>query len=302
MTDARSLTHDLGGKWMRSYGTAPCPVCQPERRKQQNALTLHNGSDGRLLLHCKKHGCSFIDILAAAGVNQGEYRPPDPAMVAKRERAARAEAQKRASQAARCWQEAKPITGTPAERYLRSRGITCELPETLRYHPSCWHVSGKRLPAMVALIEGTDLCAVHRTYLHTDGTGKAEADPVKAMLGSTSGGAVRLTHTQGPIVITEGIETALSLASGLLPPPVTVWAALSTSGMRGLRLSCGGSSGSSDGACSDLIIAPDGDAPGRAAAHDLAARAHNLGWNVTMLPAPDGQDWNDILMMNGAVT
>jgi hypothetical protein len=58
MTDARTLTMALGGRWWRSYGSAPCPVCQPERRKDQNALTLRDGRD-RLLAHCKKSALRF---------------------------------------------------------------------------------------------------------------------------------------------------------------------------------------------------------------------------------------------------
>ena len=27
-----------------------------------------------------------------------------------------------------------------------------------------------------------------------------------------------------------------------------------------------------------------------------------LGWTVSLLPAPDGRDWNDILMLKGAAT
>src|SRR5436190_625404 len=33
------------------------------------------------------------------------------------------------------WREARLITGTPAEQYLRNRGITGALPRSLRYHP-----------------------------------------------------------------------------------------------------------------------------------------------------------------------
>jgi len=57
-----------------------------------------------------------------------------------------------------------PIGGTIAETYLRGRGITCDLPGTLRYHPSCWHASAKRLPALVALVEGADGFAVLRRW------------------------------------------------------------------------------------------------------------------------------------------
>ncbi|SHL70561.1 hypothetical protein SAMN05443432_102296 [Roseovarius litoreus] len=45
MTDAANLTRELGGKWLRRYGSAPCPVCQPERRKGQSALPAPDGRD-----------------------------------------------------------------------------------------------------------------------------------------------------------------------------------------------------------------------------------------------------------------
>ena len=50
-----------------------------------------------------------------------------------------------------------------------------------------------------------------------------------------------------------------------------------------------------------LTVATDGDEAGRAAGHALAERAAALGWAVSLLPAPDGRDWNDILAMKGAV-
>lgn len=289
MSDARDLTRALGGKWYRRYGAAPCPVCQPQREKGQNALTLADGRDGRLVLDCKKSACAFTDILAAAGVRSGDYMPPDAATLAKREAERRAEAQRRALQASYLWKEAQPIVGTLAETYLRTaRGITCDLPQALRFHGSCWHgPTAKRYPALVALIEGGDGVAVHRTYLRADGSGKAALDPAKMMLGATSGGAARLAQGPGPLVVAEGIETALSLASGLLRGPATVWAALSTSGIRGLRL---------PDHPGRLTIAPDGDTPGRESANALAIRAHALGWQVSLLPAPDGRDWNDIQM------
>lgn len=285
MNDARSITAALGGRWHGRYGVAPCPVCQPERRRGQDALTLSDGT-GKLLAHCKRLGCGFREILAAAGIAPGTFTPPDPFTIAQREAERRAEAVKRAWQAERLWREAQPIGGTIAETYLRGRGITCDLAATLRFHPGCWHsATARRYPAMVALVEGGGGFAVHRTYLRGDGSGKADIDPAKAMLGATAGGAVRLTEGPGPLVVAEGIETALSLASGLLRAPATVWAALSTSGIRGLAL---------PDCPARLTIAPDGDEPGRSAAHALAERAHALCWQVSLLPAPEGLDWNDV--------
>jgi hypothetical protein len=68
--DPAQLAADLGGTWHRHYGVAPCPVCQQQGRKDQNALTI-NLKDEKLLLHCKKGHCDFKDILTAAGIAPG---------------------------------------------------------------------------------------------------------------------------------------------------------------------------------------------------------------------------------------
>ena len=288
MIDAQTLTVAAGGIWHGRYGTAPCPVCQPERRKGQTALTLTDGTL-RLLLNCKKSACAFHDIAAALGITPGSFTPPDPATLAQRDAEKRQEAAKRAAQARAIWQEAVPIRGTIAETYLRGRGITCALPDTLRFHREAWHgPTARRLPALVARVDGGAGFAVHRTWLRADGTGKAPVDPPKAMLGACAGGAVRLACGQDALAVAEGIETALSLLCGPLTGSVAVWAALSTSGMACLRLAA---------APGKLIVATDRDdrGAGQAAGHKLAERAAALGWAVTMFPAPDGRDWNDVL-------
>lgn len=287
MNDAREVTLALGGRWHGRYGTAPCPVCQPEGRREQNALTLADGKAG-LLAHCKRAECDFLDILGAAGLRSDDYCAPDLSRIAQRHTEAKAQAEKRAMTAKRLWAETQPITGTVAENYLRGRGISCALPDTLRFHSHCWHgPSESRWPAMVALVEGGEGFAVHRTYLRPDGSGKAElAGGDKLMLGATAGGAVRLSGGVSRLVVAEGIESALSLLCGLLAEPATVWAALSTSGLRSLRLPENPSR---------LVIAGDGDQPGREAAHALATRAHTLGWSVAMLDPGNGADFNDVL-------
>ena len=60
--DAQTLTRQLGGTWHGGAGKAPCPVCQPERRRDQTALSLKDGKNGALLLYCFKSGCSFEDL------------------------------------------------------------------------------------------------------------------------------------------------------------------------------------------------------------------------------------------------
>lgn len=301
MTEAERITRALKGHWHRAYGVCFCPAHANTRTP---ALRVSEGRDGRLLLLCSA-GCDFravLDALRGLGLVEGQGTVPqtDPAELARLRAQEAAEAEKREAQALACWREARAIGGTIAEAYLRRRGITCALPATLRFHPGCWHPAARRLPALVALVEGASRAAVHRTYLRADGSGKAEVEPAKAMLGATAGGAVRLAHVAAgagasapavPLVVAEGIETALSLASGLLRGPATIWAALSTSGMTGLAL---------PPRPGRLTIATDGDAPGRAAGHALAERATALGWTVSLLPAPDGRDWNDILAKKGA--
>jgi hypothetical protein len=59
--------------------------------------------------------------------------------------------------------------------------------------------------------------------------------------------------------------------------------------MRGLRLP------PSPGRLTVATDSEDGGA-GLAAGHDLAERAHALGWQVLLLHAPRGYDWNDVLV------
>lgn len=286
MLDAQRITRELGGRWHGAYGSAPCPVCQPERRLDQNGLSIKI-ENGKLLTFCHKSGCSFRDVAAAMGIAPGTYAAPDPAIIAQHEADRRAEAEKRAQKARAIWDAAQPIWGTIAETYLRGRAITCALPETLRFDPECWHgPTARRWPALVARVDGGAGFAVHRTYLRGDGTSKAPVDPPKAMLGACAGGAVRLSRAPGRLVVAEGIETALSLACGLLEGPATIWAALSTSGMRGLIL---------PERPGRLTVASDGDAPGRAAALALAERARAGGWRVDYLDPGDRRDFNDLL-------
>lgn len=295
--DAQTMTSQLSGKWHGRYGTAPCPVCQTEARRDQNGLSIKNGSDGRILVHCFKSACAFTDILAAAGVNRNFFGN-DPVI---REGHVKNEATKkdrRAAQAKRLWHEGKPIEHTIVHSYLRSRGIKLNKIKYLRFHSACWHgPTAEFHPAMVAAVRGAGVPAVHRTYLRTDGTGKARLDGGdKLMLGATAGGAVRLTEGNGPFLIGEGIESTLSAYQLKDDPSACAWATLSVSGMRGLRLPKLGRLGRLGSNRKDLIIAVDGDPAGRKAGRDLAERAAGLGWRVSIADPGDGVDWNDRLI------
>jgi len=279
--DPKRLCLDAGGKWYGRYGAAPCPVCQPRRDKGQNALTI-GGKGDMLLLHCKKSGCDFRDILTALGITPGHFEIDHAAMEAAERKRAEQEAKLRA-RARSLWDQATPIAGTHAEAYLRARGIICALPDSLRWLADTYHTpSGQSASAMIANVTPTG--GVHRTYFTKKGQRLDKS--AKMMLGPCSGGAVRLSEAVGPLVVCEGVETGLSLLSGLLSGPHAVCATLSTSGMKGLRLPA---------KPGQIVIAADGDAAGRIAAASLAHTANALGWQVSTMTAPEGQDYNDVL-------
>lgn len=286
---ARDITLALGGRWYRRYGLTFCPA-HPNTRTP--ALRLRDGAEGRLLAICAA-GCSFAEVataLRARGLLEARGRAavPDPVEDMRRQKQQMEERERGIRRARGVLAETVPIADTLAERYLRARAITGSLPDSLRFHQACFHgPTATRHPAMVVVVvlEGeVEPVAIHRTWLAEPGR-KADLDPNRMMLGPCAGGAVRLAHGAGPLVVAEGIETALSLRDGLVDRDPNIWAALSTGGMRALRL---------PGAVSDLVIAPDGDPAGAAAARALATRAHGFGWSVRIMPAPGpGLDWND---------
>ena len=285
MSEAQIICDALGGRWHGSYGLAYCPA---HKNTRTPALSLADGQGGKLLVNCFA-GCAGADVLAALrarGLLAGhcDWRL-NPREMARLKAEAETKRHRHKELARRCWAEAGPIVGTLAERYLRARGITCDLPPTLRFHPNCWHgPTATKLPAMVAAVSiERKVVGVHRTYLAEPGIKAFEN--AKMMLGRCAGGAVRLSDGPGPLVVAEGIETGLSLLSGLQDARPRVWAALSTSGMAGLVLPP--DSG-------EMVLAPDGDAPGRAAANKLADRAGVAGWRVRVMDCPTGFDWNDV--------
>lgn len=285
VADLQNLTVALGGDWRGHSGLAPCPVCQSERRRDQRGLSIR-AEGSVLLVYCHKTGCDFRDIVQAAGLPRHTLRiDPQAAQEADAKRGAYSAEQ--LAKARRLWAICKPLEGTKGEAYLRGRGITCVLPPSLGWAADAFHPPSARW--LSAMVGDVSTGGVHRTYFEK--TGQRIGVKAKMMQGPCAGGAVALSEARGPLLVCEGIETGLSLASGLLSAPATIWAALSTSGMRGLHL---------PSLPGRLTVATDGDPAGKAAGHALGERATALGWKVSLLPAPDGRDWNDVLRLKGA--
>jgi putative DNA primase/helicase len=218
----------MGGWWR-----CVCPV-HGSRTGRSLSLALRDHPRG-LAVRCHA-GCDPCEVLAelrrlgllgghSEGARQSHLMP----------RSNDTSAARRAALAQRIWDTAGDARRSPVERYLPNRGITIPPPLSLRWTPRCPHPTGIYLPAMVTRIDNADgtLIGIHRTFLRLDGNRKAEIDPVKAMLGSTAGGAVRFAPAAETLLVGEGIETCLAAMQATELP---AWAALSTSGMMALQL------------------------------------------------------------------
>lgn len=190
-----------------------------------------------------------------------------------------------------------PIAGTLGERYLASRGLSAPDCADLLFHPDLTHWESRRgFPGLVAVVrDGSgNRVALHRTYLADDGTAKAPVDNPRKMLASVAGGAVRLADLTDDHVVglAEGIETALSvMVAGVRLP---VWATLSTSNLEQVVLPA---------EARKVVLLADHDPSnaGARAAATAAARLHAEGRRVFIaMPAKEGDDFNDLLMREGA--
>ena len=180
--------------------------------------------DGRTLWSCAS--CQDRDALTGAvrDAAGGEWTPPAPHAPPQREGLSTA---RKTALAVAMWSEALPVEGTPAEAYLRARGVMeawhrwAMLPEgpQLRFHPRVRHpeVEGLR-PALLALVRrATDgeAVAIHRTYLRPDGSAKAALEPAKASFGPIAGGVIML-HA-APASGREGLMRRCRVGGSRLP-------------------------------------------------------------------------------------
>jgi hypothetical protein len=219
---------------------------------------------------------------------------------------ARVKAEKNRRSAHHLFLSAAPYPETIVERYLCARALDfraaeLDAPGAIRFHPEVYCAETRsKLPAMVAPIVGLDgrHLGTHRTWLQSDGSGKATLVEAKKSLGKYQGGHIPLwkgTHKRPlreipagtPIYVSEGIEDGLSIA--LAKPDLRVIAAVSLSNIGGLEL-------------------PErlpGLSPGAARREDARARGfrdarsrwlQERGYAVFLVYPPEGfKDYNDAL-------
>ena len=140
---------------------------------------------------------------------------PEPAPTGQQKPAPRASPEA----ARKLFRAGRPIVGTPAEAYLRARGIAGPLTfSALRFHPSVYYreheyAPRQAFPALLAAVTDLDgtITGVHRTWLDAARRDKARvADPRRSM-GSLLGNGVRFGSAVDLALAGEGIETVLSL-------------------------------------------------------------------------------------------
>ena len=183
------------------------------------------------------------------------------------------------------WQDAGPISGTPAETYLRRRGLILRLPESLRFARLRYGKRGPTHPCLVALVAGANdkAMGIQRTYL-TDGGGKAAVPKVKLSLGHVLGGAIRLSPCAAMLTVCEGIEDGLSLQQEL---GRGVWVAAGASMMPAMRFPAG---------VNQIVIGADGDERGEDAARKAADAFTRQGKRCRIIRPNEGfKDFNEMV-------
>lgn len=181
------------------------------------------------------------------------------------------------------------VAASPAEAYLRNRGITLTPPDCIRFR----RFAAGRHGALVALAtdDAGEVLAVQQTYLTDDGQ-KAPVRVVKrtnkAVDGWSERAVVRMPGLAPPILC-EGVENALSIwqATGR-----ETWACLGISNIARAPVPSG----------YPVVIAGDGDTPSSKAIQqrqNAVTLLRGRGHDVAVADPPVGLDFNDVLRANG---
>jgi putative DNA primase/helicase len=285
---ARDISRALRGSRNGKGFICRCPVSSHGKGKgdKNPSLSVADAPDGKLLVRCFA-GCDPRDVLAELrgrgllGEGQRLFRrrnvsravpPPEP----------EPEPDARALE---LWRSAIPAQGTLAEQYLRSRGITIEIPPTLRFIPSVDYLPRVSFPAMVAAVQGPDrrVVACQLTFLKRDGSGKAPVSAPRKTIGKLGSGAVRLGPAGDAVALAEGTETALAVMqlSGM-----ACWASLGAARIHTIRL---------PSTVREVWHFPDSDDAGLTSVSKVFAAFSPVRRVVMQSPPKGFGDWNDYL-------
>lgn len=279
----------LGGQRLASGGyICRCPVPSHGAGKgdRRPSLSVTEGDIG-LLVHCFA-GCSPGDVLEELGRLDLVDRERETASQQPRPR----QTVEAGSRAASILEEALPIEGTLAERYLTEhRGLSGPFLPSLRYTPSLlYSPRGPRLPALLALVHAPDgtVIGVQATFLRAIDGSKAHVSSPRLTFGSLSDGAVRTAMAGTIMGVAEGTENALA-ATELTGCPC--WASLGAARLHRVAF---------PDSVRELHIFADDDDPGRRASARTAAVHQARGLRVVeRLPPKPARDWAEVISASG---
>lgn len=230
----------------------PCPKCNGTDRfavkPSEQVFNCRGGEGGdsiALVMHVRE-----VPFMAACEIINGEpapnresqARPIDPEIVRERQEErkdqelARAAAEtvkqeRNADRAERIFNDCAALPGSPADAYLKRRGIfvPAHMADDLRFHrgldyrgftdpDAADEIVLGTFPCMVAAIRNVDgaIIGIHRTYLDPrepaklTPPGDRSRNKAKKVYGSFKRGAIRLGPIQRCMASGEGIETTLS--------------------------------------------------------------------------------------------
>jgi DNA primase len=200
----------------------------------------------------------------------------------------------------RFWLQGEPVSGTPADTYLRSRGLHARDAYTMRFGrvPSYFDKDrgewGPPRPALMLRADSVkgDFVGMQRIFLREDGLGKAAMAKPKLSLGRVSGASIRLGFVRPEVIATGGPEDGITLYQRF-------------SGLRTVYISCGEAMLRSiefPPAVRSIVVAGQNDDAGRRAVvgtdkHPGAIQVYREGGRTARAIFPDKRfkDWNDEL-------
>lgn len=253
-------------------------------------------------------------FLGIVGISSGELKKiQQEAVKRKAETIAREKEQRqqRAKFAQRIFFGAETnIINSPIDNYLSNRGIDIRLlgrqPKSLRFAKECWYSKTESYPALVAAITSPadQFIAVHRTYIFPQDGSYVKKD--KRVLGDFAGSVIRIwrgdtnasikqletgkvaeTENSDTLILTEGIEDALSVAVAC--PEYRIWTTISVGNMRNVTI---------PDCIHNVIICADNDEKDSVAADAVIKAAEEIEKQrvtVRIARSEVGKDFNDQL-------
>jgi hypothetical protein len=300
----RELANILGGEVHGREVLCPGP---PPHSRSDRSLSVRLDPDARCGFVTHSFAGDDWRVCRAHVAHLLGLRPDDrPLDVARAPRVDAASAECRREFALKIWREAADPHGTVVEEYLASRGLFLdqEASRSIRFHPHCPLLDADNAryfgPAMIAAMRDIKatiqhvgdpaddryVTAIHRTALTPRGRGR------RMMLGPTAGAAIFLDYPmsileRGEVVVSEGVETALSMAEFGYAPNLALG---STAGFLNFP---------------DLTpmvtlirISAENDEASRNAVENFTRRANAARQYVTIMrPKRGAKDANDLLLM-----